>query len=81
MTNRQKFVESYARRLRTHWAANPQLYDLTPPLSFIEQAEKNIDRILSLEADLSIIVQMTMREYGLDQTYDSLRNYLLSNET
>lgn len=79
MTNRQKFIESYARRMRTHWAANPQLYDLEPPISFIEQAEKNIDRILSLEADPSIIVQMTMREYGLDQTYDSLKNFLTTN--
>lgn len=79
MTNREKFIESYARRLRTHWAANR--YDEPMPESFEELAERAIEAVLSFNADPGIIMQMTMREYGLDQTYDSLRNFLTADET
>lgn len=74
MTNRAKFVESYARRLRTHWTANR--YEEPMPESFEERAERAIEAFLSFDSEPGIILRMTLREFGLDQTYDSLRDFL-----
>lgn len=73
-TNRQRFIERYARRLKTYWAAN--CYEEPMPESFEERAERAIEAFLSFGSEPGIILQMTMREYGLDQTYDSLRDFL-----
>lgn len=78
-TNKEKFIESYARRLKTHWAAN--CYEEPMLESFEERAERAIEAFLSFGSEPGVIMWATMKEYDLALNFDSLRNYLLSNET
>lgn len=77
MTNRQKFVESYARRMRTHSDANPGLYVV--PASWTELAEKMTDGLIAGRANISTVLRAALKEMGAEPTYKGAKDYLTSD--
>lgn len=74
MTNRQKFVESYARRMKTHSDANPGLYMV--PASWTELAEKMTDGLIAGRANISTVLRAALKEMGAEPTLKGAKDYL-----
>lgn len=78
MTNRQKFVESHARRMMTHSGANPGLYRVPGPdlESWCRLAERMADALAVGNGLLSVTVRATCKELGAEPTLQGAKDYL-----